>query len=116
MLKSRTMWVAPVGPESCPCQLEGARGMARCGGPGDTSYPGLTKIVASGTSTPGIGRNQDRGFVGRTVGRGQTPEIFGETPRSAGDHCDRDVDPVYLREGEGEAHRGKRSQWQKECC
>ena len=59
--------------------------MALCGAPGDTSYPGLTKTVASGISTSVIGRNQGRGFVGRTVGRGQTPEIFGEEARSAVD-------------------------------
>ena len=54
MFKSRTMWAAPVGPESCPCQLEGARGRL-CVEPRDTSYPGLTKTVASGTSTSGLG-------------------------------------------------------------
>jgi hypothetical protein len=32
------------------------------------------------------------------------------------DHCVRDVDPVYIRLGEGEVHWGKRSRWPKERC
>jgi len=114
MFKSRTMWAAGWVQSLAHVNLRAPEGwLCVEASPGDTSYPGLTKTVASGISTSVIGRNQGRGFVGRTVGRGQ--KIFGEKARSAVDHCDRDVDPVYLRLGEGEVHRGKRSRWQKEC-
>jgi len=71
MFKSRTMWAAGWVQSLAHVNLRAPEGwLCVEASPGDTSYPGLTKIVAS-TSTPGIGRNQCRGFVGRAVGRGQ---------------------------------------------
>ena len=38
------MWAAPVGPESCPCQLEGARGMGFCGAQGTQVTPDVGNL------------------------------------------------------------------------
>jgi hypothetical protein len=79
--------------------------------PGDTSYPGLTKIIASGTSTSGWGGIRAVGSLAAPLAEGK---LLKSSERSAVDHCD--LDPVYLRLGESQVHRGKRSRWQKECC